>query len=394
MTGAPLPIIVLSASFCCGLVVGYVFPSSLYLAPAILAGAFASRSLLQNRGFGTDVLILLFGFLIGAQRMACCVDNVPETGEAPGPVRRCALRTSESLLARLQQAGLQDEEMHLTAALLLGRRDGLDAGVKTKFRRVGASHLLALSGLHLGVIYGLSCMLCVRWVRFSRWRWLAIPLLIGGLWAYALVAGSPPSLVRAAGMLSVVCVAMLAFRRLPLLHNLFLAAIFLLFCKPLLLCDVGFQLSFMAVLFIALVYVPLHAFFASWPLPLRWCGRLFLLSLAAQLGTLPLCAYYFHTFSLAGAVVSVAMVPLTSLFVYCGVLTLLFPFPLMVACVSACARLELDATDLFMRLFPSAMWTGLHPSGLSVALIYVALSAACVRIFCLAEQARQRNAKI
>ena len=262
--------------------------------------------------------------------------------------------------------------MSLTSALVLGKRDGLNSELKTKFRQVGASHLLALSGMHLGVIYGLLCVICIRWVRFSPFRWIALPLLICGLWTYTLLTGMPASLIRASSMLSLVCMGILLFRTPPLLHTLTLSATLMLFANPSLLTDIGFQLSFLAVLFIALAYSPFHSLFHSWPILARWPARMLLLSLSAQIGTL---------LPLSGPIISLILIPITTALIYGGLFTLILPIPLFASFTSLCVQAELWVLDFWMNLFPHSLWNNLHPSPLSVMLIYIAMLAGFTRLY-------------
>lgn len=381
MTYVENPLFVVLPSLCAGLVVGYYLPSEYYLAPAFLVGAFAWWLSSKNKGMWADLMLLLLCVFIGAQRMSSQLVKEEYDRNNVSTLELRADRITDRLISRLQDAGLQGDEMSLTTALVLGRRDGIDSEMRTRFRQVGASHLLALSGMHLGVIYGLLCVICIRWVRFSPLRWVAIPVLIFGLWTYALLAGMPASLVRAASMLSLVCIGTLLFQTLPLLHTLTLSVIILLFVRPLLLLDVGFQLSCSAVLFIALAYVPIHDYFRTWPLLLRWPVRMLLLSLSAQVGTLPLSAYYFHSLPLLGPLASLLLIPVTTFLIYGGMFTLIFPIPFFASFTALCVRTELWILDAWMNLFPSALWDHIHPSLLSVVLIYVVMLAGFIRLY-------------
>ena len=284
--------------------------------------------------------------------------------------------------------------MSLTSALVLGKREGLSPELKTKFRQVGASHLLALSGMHLGIIYGLLCIICIRWVRFSPFRWIALPLLICGLWTYTLLTGMPASLIRASSMLSLVCLGILLFRSPPLLHTLTLSATLMLFANPSLLTDIGFQLSFLAVLFIALAYSPFHSLFHSWPILARWPARMLLLSLSAQIGTLPLSAYYFHTLPLSGPIISLILIPITTALIYGGLFTLILPIPLFASFTGWCVQAELWMLDFWMNLFPSSLWNNLHPSLPSVILIYIVMLAGFARLYKMSSDIKKTHQSV
>lgn len=393
MTALQHPFVVVLPVFCIGLTAGYYFPSEFYLAPAIAVGAFAWWMSRKNKPLWADLSILLLCLLIGAQRMSASLLDTGEEQEL-SILEKKAAKISDTLAARFKDAGLQGDEMHLTAALVLGKRSELSSETKDKFRQVGASHLLALSGMHLGIIYGLLCIICVRWVRFSPFRWIALPLLVCGLWTYTLLAGMPAALIRAAAMLSMVCMGTLLFRSLPLLHTLSFSACIILFVNPLLLTDIGFQLSCMAVLFIALAYMPLHGCFRSWPFALRWPARMLLLSLSAQIGTLPLSAYYFHSLPLLGPFASLFLVPVTTALIYGGLCTLIFPLPVLASFTALCVRAELWILETWINLFPSSMWDTLHPSLPSVILIYVVLLAGFIRIYWQASEMNRQHVSL
>ena len=381
MTALKTPLIAVFPCFCAGLIMGLLFPSEFYLAPTIAVGAFALWASYKSKGFVTDLLILLLCVLIGAQRMSTSLQNMGDKTATTSCIEEMFSGISMQLESRLHEAGLQGDEMSLTSALVLGKREGLSPGLKTKFRQVGASHLLALSGMHLGIIYGLLCVICIRWVRFSPFRWIALPLLICGLWTYTLLTGMPASLIRASSMLSLVCLGILFFRTPPLLHTLTLSATLMLFANPSLLTDIGFQLSFLAVLFIALAYSPFHSLFHSWPILARWPAQMLLLSLSAQIGTLPLSAYYFHTLPLSGPIISLILIPITTSLIYGGLFTLVFPVPLFASFTGWCVQAELWMLDFWMNLFPSSLWNNLYPSLPSVILIYIVMLAGFARLY-------------
>ena len=119
---------------------------------------------------------------------------------------------------------------------------------------------------------------------------------------------------------------------------------------------------------------------------LRWPVQMLLLSLSAQIGTLPLSAYYFHSLPLLGPVVSLFLIPVTTVLIYAGLFTMIFPVPFVASFTTLCVRLELWLIDVWIRLFPSSMWDDVSPSLLSVLLVYVVLFAGFTRIYRNQEQ--------
>ena len=163
-----------------GIAAGYALPSLWYLPATLLLLAVATGLSALKRGNGWA--LLLFWMAFGAAR-ASMENLLPQTPlPAWEAVQARAKFKSDFLVHRLQESGLQSESLSLGSALLLGRREGISRETRQAYSESGAAHLLALSGLHLGILYGLLHLLVIRRIRFSEWRWFALPplLLYGG----------------------------------------------------------------------------------------------------------------------------------------------------------------------------------------------------------------------
>ncbi|HLF04948.1 MAG TPA: ComEC/Rec2 family competence protein [Dehalococcoidia bacterium] len=230
-------------------------------------------------------------------------------------------RLSQSL-----EAALPVPEAGLAQALLLGIRSGLPPGVVEDFRRTGASHLLAISGLQVSVLLALALGAAGGLLGKRRQLYLLLPLAL--VWAYALVSGLAPPVVRAAIMGSVYLAALGLGRPRSVLPALALAAAAMTAVHPRVLTDVSFQLSFAAVAGIALAAPCQDRFTAAFsdasgaapPWWRRWAGRLLagvaiavVVSVAATLATLPLVAFNFHQVPLSGVFVTVLSLPVQAL---------------------------------------------------------------------------------
>lgn len=214
----------------------------------------------------------------------------------------------------------------IVQALLIGDRQDIDRATREDFVRTGTSHVLAVSGLHVGVI-ALALFVLVSWLRI---RWLRVLSFAVALTGYVLVTGARPSIVRAALMGVLFLVALNVGRIARPLNTLGLAGLLLLVCDPSVLFDPGFQLSFAAVAGILLLYSPVYRWCAGrFPLCSRnlfvqRCTQLLVLSTSAQLGTLPFSLYYFGYVSLIAPVVNICVVPLVSAGLGAGLLGVLF----------------------------------------------------------------------
>ncbi|MDG1333772.1 MAG: ComEC/Rec2 family competence protein, partial [Crocinitomicaceae bacterium] len=190
---------------------------------------------------------------------------------------------------------LEGDELAIASALVLGDKSLLSQDVRESFGAAGAMHVLAVSGLHVGIILELLLFLFGRMPKiFTKKRALLISLII--LWAYAMVIGFPPSVVRATLMFSFLSVSRLSSDQSDSLNTLFLSALVMLIFDPLLIYDIGFQLSYLAMIGILTLQKPIAnlIYIRNKWLKKLWEGTT--VGIAAQLFTFPLTLYYFHQF--------------------------------------------------------------------------------------------------
>lgn len=267
-----------------------------------------------------------------------------------------------NVLERFHALGLDDQQHAVVAAMALGDKSGLSQATKDSYAVSGASHVLALSGLHLGIVYGL-----LTWVfgMRRRWLWVGQGLTLTAVWSYVMLVGFPTSVVRSATMLTVCSVCLLLRRRNVSINTLSLAALLMLIANPMSLWDVGFQLSFLAVLGI-LVYQ--RAFYRlwrpSWRL-LRWAWGLMTLSLAAQLTTAPLVAYYFGRFSCYFLLTNFLVIPGASVILY-ATIALVLTLPFTSVAQGVAWLLAKMVSVLNQALFAMATWPGASVEGIRV----------------------------
>lgn len=228
----------------------------------------------------------------------------------------------QRLVDKLQSTGIDQDALAVTVAMALGDRSKLDKRQQRAYADVGVAHLLALSGLHLGVIYAfLSLILGGRWSGIAGECVKQI-----ALWLYVMLVGMTPSVTRAALMVTISSVGRSSENEVFSLNSLSVAAIIMLLASPYMLYDIGFQLSYVAVASISIFMR--NSFKRRIASNRRWLSagaRAIGVCIAAQLGTLPLTIYYFGTFAPWFLITNILMIPLATLLLYmCGLLFLLF----------------------------------------------------------------------
>jgi competence protein ComEC len=239
------------------------------------------------------------------------------------------------LYRRLAAAGLSKDELATTAALTLGYKEDLDPTLRQHFQASGAAHVLAVSGLHTGIIYGLLLWLLTLGGRRKPLyedrirRTLLSVVLIGTLWGYAWLTGMTPSVVRCVVMLTIVEIGRILYREAFSVNTIAAAAVLILLARPLDLWNVGFLLSFAATTAIVILardverFVHLQKAFENKGLRIvDWTIGTIIISLAAQLGTLPIGMCVFGQVSNYFLLTNLIVLPLATLLVPCGLATI------------------------------------------------------------------------
>jgi competence protein ComEC len=214
-------------------------------------------------------------------------------------------------------------ETGVAEALLIGYRDDLDSDLVRAYSNTGVVHIIAISGLHLGMIYGLMLLLLKPFRKYKWMRWAKPLLILFVLWGFSLLAGAAASILRSVVMFSFIVIGEGIGRRTNIYNTLAASAFCLLVYNPYFFWDVGFQLSYTAVLSIVLFMKPVYRwlYFKNKLLNLIW--ELNSITLAAQVLTLPLILYYFHQFPNLFLFTNFVAVPLSGFILYGELLLLL-----------------------------------------------------------------------
>ena len=211
-------------------------------------------------------------------------------------------------------------------ALLFGEKSELSKELSNSYTQAGIIHILAISGLHIALIYGIVLWLTKPLLRLKKGKMYIFLISLSVLWFYAILAGFSASIVRAAVMFSVIAFTKILNRHSNIYNSLALSAMILLLYNPNYLFDVGFQLSFAAVLSIIVFQPFVRKYSYSKNYFLRETKSLLLISLVAQIGVLPLTLYYFGQFPLLFLVANLIAIPLSSIVLVLGLVLIPFNF--------------------------------------------------------------------
>lgn len=237
------------------------------------------------------------------------VIQLPQNGQKD--LKTFLFHTRAWVIATLQHYIKGERESGLAEALLIGYKDDLDKTLVQAYVNTGVVHVIAISGLHLGIIYFLLLAI-TKPLSGKKLAFLRVGFIITALWAFTLLAGAQASVVRSAVMFTAIALGGLLNRKAFIYNTLALSALLLLLYNPFWLWDAGFQLSYAAVLSIIIFYKPIYnwAYFKNKIIDAVW--KLMAVTLAAQLLTLPVSLYHFHQFPLLFFLTNLVAVPLSS----------------------------------------------------------------------------------
>jgi len=280
------------------------------------------------------------------------------------------------VLCRIEDHAGDGDEYGIIAALILGQRSFIDPEIRNQFADAGAVHILAVSGLHVGIIYLLLITL-LKLLFGKRHRFLNLALVLMTLWAYALITGLSASVLRAATMFSFIALGKY-WGRFGNIYNMIAAsALILLIFDPFLLAQPGFQLSYLAVIGIVFYFPHFHSLLF---IENKWLDKVWSLicvSLAAQLATFPLSLYYFHQFPNFFLLTNLLVIPLATLILYSGILWISVIW--WNAAAEIIANITLGACRLLNSIIawiaelPGSTASDVFLTGLEVALMYTVM---------------------
>lgn len=245
-------------------------------------------------------------------------NNIPT-----GNISLWAASVQQKVISIFRQANLNQDNLSIISALTVGYKDLLSAQIKQSFSQTGAMHVLAVSGLHVGIIYFIMNFFLSLFIK-RKGLWIKSVVLILILWGYALMTGLSPSVLRASVMFSFVVIGQNMKRTKNIYNTIAASAFILLLFNPYNIVEIGFWLSYLAVLGIIFLHPKIHgliyfgkSFFA------RFADNVWSLvavSIAAQISTFPIGLYFFHQFPNYFILTNLWVIPLVSVIVYISIL--------------------------------------------------------------------------
>jgi competence protein ComEC len=282
----------------------------------------------------------------------------------------------------LNHSSMSAKNAQVANALILGQKEYLDKDVLRSYSSAGAMHVLAVSGLHVGIIMLILTSLLSPFKRVKHGKRLFIVLVLGGIWFYALITGLSPSVMRAGVMFSFIVIGKELQRDTTVYQSILVSAFILILIEPFIIFQVGFQLSYLAVLGIVylqpkienLLYVQNKILHKAW--------QISAVSIAAQIATFPLGLYYFHQFPNFFLVSNLLVIPLAFFILMVGISFLAFH---MVPIVNEVLLWVFDGLISFLNLgvewveqLPYSIMWGISIEWYEVFLLYVTILAGSV----------------
>lgn len=244
-------------------------------------------------------------------------------GENKYSLRGLTQKIREKLLNIFTYYGIKDQEYAVSSALVFGYGDELDNETRKQYTSAGAMHILCVSGMHVGVVYLVINFIISIFTGKNKKNKLKPILIILSIWFYAMLTGLAPSVFRASAMLSFVIIGNSLSRKTSIYNTLCASALLILICDPQLIKNIGFQLSYIAVLGIVTFYEPIRKIYLPKNKFIQKTWELIAVSIAAQIATCPLAMLYFNQFPNYFILTNLIAAPLSGFIIYTAIATII-----------------------------------------------------------------------
>ncbi|HEX7902284.1 MAG TPA: ComEC/Rec2 family competence protein [Chitinophagaceae bacterium] len=311
-------------------------------------------------------------------------------GKKQNVIRKFIYSSREWVLNSLRKNIIGDKELGLAEALLIGYKDDLDQTLVQSYTNTGVVHVIAISGLHLGLIYWLLLLLFKPLQRSREAKWVNALLVITGLWLFTLLAGAQPSVLRSAVMFSCLVLGKNIDKKASIFNTLAFSAFILLCINPYWLWDVGFQLSYTAVLSIVIFMRPIYNLFYTKNKIIDFFWKLNAVTFAAQVLTVPVSIYHFHQFPVYFFITNFIAVPLSSIILIGEIIVCVISFiptlALFIGKIVSWLIWLMNTCVERVEAIPHSLWDNLQINVTQAFLIIIAVAAAS---FWLMEKSKQ-----
>lgn len=228
----------------------------------------------------------------------------------------------ESINIKLKKAQFKPDELSIINALLLGQRQDISEEIYNNYKNSGAIHILAVSGLHVGIVLLLLSSVFKPIEYLKHGKVIKVILILFILWGFAIIAGLSASVTRAVTMFSIVAIAMHWNRPTNVYNTLAISVFILLLIKPMFIFDVGFQLSYLAVIAIVAIQPLLYKLWKPKFKPIDFLWKIFTVTIAAQFGVVPISLYYFHQFPSLFFISNLVIIPFLGIILAFGIIVI------------------------------------------------------------------------
>ena len=298
------------------------------------------------------------------------------------PFKRCIFSTRQYILSALQKNVSNDKSIiGIAEALLIGYTNDLDKDVAQAYTNTGVVHIIALSGMHLGLLYLILLWLCNAIPFVRRSKIVKLFIILSCIWLFAFLTGASASVFRSAIVFTCIAIGNTFDKRSSIYNSLAASAFILLCCNPYFLWDVGFQLSYLAILSITIFQQPIYHWFYIEDKWLDKIWKLVSLTLAVQVLTFPICIYYFHQFPVLFLATNLLAIPVSTIILFVEIaLMALSWMPSIATCLGKIIfwlTLLLNKIILKINALPFSVINDLSISLLSTCLLYLFLLFIC-----------------
>ncbi len=283
--------------------------------------------------------------------------------------------TRGNILGVIQKfAGSSKDELGIAEALLIGYTNDLDKDLVQAYSNTGVVHIIAISGMHLALIYIMLVFIFSKIPFVNKSKWLQVVLILGCLWLFSLLTGGAASVLRSAVMFSFITVGKTFFKQASIFNSLAASAFAMLCYNPYYIWDVGFQLSYLAVVGIVIFQKPIYNLLY---IKNKWADEIWQMiavTTSAQILTFPVCIYYFHQFPLLFLITNLIAVPLSTIILYTEIFLVAFAWvPYMgvyAGKITAALVWVMNKFILWINELPFAVWDKIAANIFTTWLLY------------------------